>query len=144
MDIPTGCQHYTRGCELYAKCCDKFFPCRICHDEYYAERANLGHIHTINRYEVEKVRCLKCGLVQKPCASCIGCSHLFGRYYCDICHLFDNDESKEIYHCHKCNMCRIGLAEDSVHCDKCGICYYKSSIEEHLCIEDLGNRSCPI
>jgi hypothetical protein len=30
------------------------------------------------------------------------------RYFCPICHLFEDDPAKPIYHCPYCNICRIG------------------------------------
>ncbi|CAN0505237.1 unnamed protein product, partial [Ectocarpus sp. 8 AP-2014] len=30
------------------------------------------------------------------------------RYYCGICHLFDDAPEKDIYHCPYCNVCRLG------------------------------------
>lgn len=36
--------------------------------------------------------------------SCEHCNHVFGDYYCDICHLFDKD--KKQYHCDGCGICR--------------------------------------
>ncbi len=28
------------------------------------------------------------------------------RYYCNICHLFDDEPGRDIYHCPFCNFCR--------------------------------------
>ncbi|PIO25186.1 hypothetical protein AB205_0108620, partial [Aquarana catesbeiana] len=52
--------------------------------------------------------------------SCEHCNHVFGDYYCDICHLFDKD--KKQYHCDGCGICRIGPKEQFEHCAKCNLC----------------------
>jgi hypothetical protein len=33
-----GCKHYKRGCKILADCCNKFFPCRLCHDDISAHK----------------------------------------------------------------------------------------------------------
>jgi DNA-directed RNA polymerase subunit RPC12/RpoP len=37
-----------------------------------------------------------------------GSNQPLGAYYCEICRLFENDTTKEIYHCPYCNVCRLG------------------------------------
>ena len=39
-------------------------------------------------------------------ASCTACGASMARYYCSICHLFDDQPGRHIYHCPFCNFCR--------------------------------------
>lgn len=79
-----GCAHYRANCSLVAPCCDQVVPCRICHDEMGTCTKEL------DRYKVREMVCNICGLRQ-PCAqSCAGCKATMARYYCSVCHLFDD------------------------------------------------------
>ena len=95
-----GCQHYERRACISAPCCDEFFPCRFCHDEHCD--------HQINRYEINRFRCMLCGTIQPPSQNCVNCKVSFARYFCDTCRFLDDDPDKHIYHCPDCNLCRIG------------------------------------
>lgn len=44
------------------------------------------------------------------------------RYYCGICHLFDDAPGKDIYHCPYCNVCRLGKGLGVVSCC-CSSCF---------------------
>ena len=54
-----GCQHYIRGCDLLCPICNKYYTCRMCHDE------NVELTHNFPRYEITQVRCKYCSHVQK-------------------------------------------------------------------------------
>ena len=136
-----NCSHYQRGCDLYASCCDSFWPCRLCHDQFYE---HTTHQHTLNRFEVSSVRCRDCHHVQKPQQNCEACGKLFGHYFCDICNLFDNDTTKEITHCDKCGFCVMGRKEQLRHCDTCKMCYKDKEGPRHRCIENLKEESCSV
>ncbi|XP_001375494.1 RING finger and CHY zinc finger domain-containing protein 1 [Monodelphis domestica] len=129
-----GCEHYDRGCLLKAPCCDKFYICRLCHDN--------NEDHPLDRFKVKEVQCTKCGKIQNAQQICEECSTVFGEYYCNICHLFDKD--KKQYHCEKCGICRIGPKEDFFHCLKCNLCLSLSLQGHHKCIENVSRQNCPI
>ena len=93
-----NCKHYKRECLIYSLCCQKWYPCRLCHDE--------NENHTLDRFKISKIKCKDCNTIQKSSNKCINCNKKFAEYYCDICHLWDC--SKEIYHCNDCGFCRIG------------------------------------
>lgn len=96
----------------------------------------------MDRFKVVEVQCLKCKCVQKAQKSCEHCNHVFGDYYCDICHLFDKD--KKQYHCDGCGICRIGPKEQFEHCAKCNLCLPLSFRGNHKCIENVSRQDCPI
>lgn len=87
-----GCKHYQRKCQLIAPCCGKAFTCRLCHDEAIAS-------HRIDRFKVSEVLCMMCGARGPAAKSCCVCKADFSAYYCDICHLFDDNPSHSTYHC---------------------------------------------
>lgn len=65
----------------------------------------------MDRYAVSEMRCMSCGERQPVAAACRACAANMARYYCNICHLFDDEPGKDIYHCPFCNVCRCeGLA----------------------------------
>ena len=94
-----GCRHYQRKAILVAPCCGKEFVCRLCHDEECTD-------HTFDRYRVTEMRCMECGTRQPVNRMCTHCGTLMAKYYCNICHLFDDDSGRDIYHCQFCNFCR--------------------------------------
>ncbi|KAG8593289.1 hypothetical protein GDO81_000784 [Engystomops pustulosus] len=134
MEVPAGCEHYTRGCELRAPCCGKFYICRLCHDN--------KETHKMDRFKVTQVQCLKCKHIQKAQQNCENCDNIFGDYYCNICHLYDKD--KKQYHCDGCGICRIGPKEQFEHCTKCNLCLPLSFRGNHKCIENVSRQDCPI
>jgi hypothetical protein len=132
-----GCEHYERKCHVSAPCCNEFFGCRFCHDE--------AQDHAIDRYSIDRVRCMACGLAQPFAAQCSGCSTQFARYHCDVCRFFDDKENKKIYHCDKCKICRIGegLGADYFHCDRCNACM-SITLRDHKCVERSLESDCPV
>ncbi|XP_075058240.1 RING finger and CHY zinc finger domain-containing protein 1 isoform X1 [Mixophyes fleayi] len=134
MEVPVGCEHYTRGCELRAPCCGKFYICRLCHDN--------KETHKMDRFKVTQVQCMKCKCIQKAQQTCEHCNNSFGDYFCNICHLYDKD--KKQYHCDGCGICRIGPRELFEHCTKCNLCLPLSFRGNHKCIENVSRQDCPI
>lgn len=132
-----GCEHYKRNCAIKAPCCDKFYTCRNCHDE--------NEEHEMNRYDVKTIRCLICGTIQNLSNKCMLCMTKFGKYHCDKCKFFLNDDI-DIYHCDKCNICRIGkgLGIDYYHCDECNVCFSMDGKNKHKCKKDVLHVNCPI
>ncbi len=37
---------------------------------------------------------------------CIKCDAVFGNYFCEICHIYDNTEKGQ-FHCEHCGICRL-------------------------------------
>ncbi len=37
---------------------------------------------------------------------CIKCDAVFGNYFCEICHMYDNTEKGQ-FHCEHCGICRL-------------------------------------
>ncbi|KAM3351350.1 hypothetical protein ACQJBY_023380 [Aegilops geniculata] len=120
-----GCAHYRRRCRIRAPCCNEIFDCRHCHNE-------------------SKVICSLCGTEQEVRQICINCGVCMGKYFCEVCKLFDDDVSKQQYHCHACGICRIGGRENFFHCSKCGCCYSKVLKNSHACVEGAMHHDCPI
>lgn len=116
-----GCAHYRRRCRIRAPCCNEIFDCRHCHNE---AKNSIGidtmRRHEIPRHEVQQVICSLCGTEQEVRQICINCGVCMGKYFCEVCKLFDDDVSKQQYHCHGCGICRIGGRENFFHCSKCG------------------------
>ena len=95
------CNHYKRNCEIKATCCQKFYGCRLCHDQI--------EDHKINRFKTEVIRCNKCLTEQNISNKCIKCGITFGESFCQTCRMWTDDE---IYHCQECGFCRKGKASD--------------------------------
>lgn len=138
-----GCNHYQRKCKLIAPCCNKAFPCRFCHDEASAD----GHI--LNRFTVKNVLCMECNTQQQSQQVCSNkdCCAELGSYFCKICNLFDDSRS-QIYHCPYCNICRKGsgldLESEFYHCMTCNACVRSDREDEHKCLVQAIERTCPI
>jgi zinc finger-like protein len=134
-----GCKHYARKAKLIAPCCNKEYVCRLCHDEENVD-------HSMNRYQVREMRCMVCGTRQEVKKSCSECGTLLANYYCNICHLFDDDPAKDIYHCPFCNFCRRGkgLGIDSFHCMACNACMSLELFNKHKCTEAALAGTCPV
>ncbi|XP_006825159.1 RING finger and CHY zinc finger domain-containing protein 1-like [Saccoglossus kowalevskii] len=130
-----GCQHYKRSCCLLAPCCNKFYTCRICHDEVEE--------HTLCRTNVQKIKCLKCQHVQEVLKKCCNCGVDFANYFCSVCRLYDNADKGQ-YHCDDCGICRVGGKENFFHCTKCDMCLNKSLKEKHKCVEKVSRANCPV
>uniref|UniRef100_A0A7S1XWB5 RING-type domain-containing protein n=1 Tax=Phaeomonas parva TaxID=124430 RepID=A0A7S1XWB5_9STRA len=138
-----GCPHYKRKVKLRAPCCDKLVTCRLCHDQ--------ACDHMMNRFAVEEMLCMVCGTLQPVKGICANekCKHSspeepLSTYYCDVCHLFDDDPDKHIYHCPYCNVCRAGrgLGIDYRHCMRCNACVRLNA--EHKCLDQVLQGACPI
>jgi zinc finger protein-like protein len=134
-----GCKHYARKAVLVSPCCDRDYVCRLCHDEKNVD-------HKMDRYQVKEMKCMECGLRQPIGQHCSGCGSKLAAYYCSICHLFDDDESKDIYHCPFCNFCRRGkgLGKDSFHCMSCNACMSLELFNKHKCTEEALSGNCPV
>jgi hypothetical protein len=134
-----GCKHYQRKCKIQAFCCDKFFVCRLCHDEQEMS-------HKIDRFATKKMLCMKCGTIQDIGQMCSSCGECMGNYFCKICKFFDDAPNATVYHCDKCGLCRRGkgLEIDFRHCDICNACIAISNFDTHLCFEKLLESNCPI
>jgi zinc finger-like protein len=82
-----GCKHYRAACALVAPCCGAVVACRLCHDE--AGECGVA----FDQYAVREMRCNLCDTLQLVAQRCSKCKASMARYYCSICHLFDDDPS---------------------------------------------------
>jgi uncharacterized CHY-type Zn-finger protein len=105
-----GCKHYKRNVKLQCSTCDRWYTCRLCHDEV--------EDHVLIRHETKNMLCMLCGCAQKAGEFCVECGERTAWYYCGVCKLWDNDSNKSIYHCSDCGICRKGrgLGKDFFHC----------------------------
>lgn len=105
-----GCQHYERNVKLQCFTCKKWYTCRFCHDS--------NEDHNLVRTETRNMLCMICATPQKASDVCINCGEIAANYYCNICKLWENRQSKPIYHCNECGICRrgMGLGKDFFHC----------------------------
>ncbi len=141
--IKYGCEHYLRKCKIIAPCCNDIYSCRLCHDEEkYDLLVNEKLRHKIDRFNISEIICTECNMKQGIQQYCQYCNTCFGKYYCDICHLFD-DKDKGQFHCYGCGFCRIGSKDNFVHCDKCNMCVPKSVYDDHKCL-NIMDYLCPI
>ena len=135
-----GCKHYSRKCRIQSPCCKQWHPCRLCHDE--------ASDHEIDRYEINTIQCMSCFTVQSAKKVCenISCQVVMAHYYCDICHLWNDDSAASIYHCEQCKICRRGkgLGIDYFHCTTCKACLLIEMKEKHRCRERVLDSNCPI
>ena len=133
-----GCKHYRRRCQKFCEECQKFFPCRLCHDEQV-------DTHNFDRFKVKKIRCNSCKTEQSPKRYCEKCGITFAKYFCATCNLYDDDGLKKgNFHCEKCGICRTGGQENFFHCDKCGTCLAIALKGRHKCIEGTMNKDCVV
>lgn len=105
-----GCEHYKRNVKLQCFTCNKWYTCRLCHD--------AAEDHTLPRRETKNMLCMICGTAQRAAEICTHCTGRAANYYCDICHLWEDDPNRSIYHCNDCGICRVGvgLGKDFFHC----------------------------
>ncbi|KAF7687748.1 RING finger and CHY zinc finger domain-containing protein 1 [Silurus meridionalis] len=129
-----GCQHYVRKCLLKAPCCEKFYVCRLCHDD--------EEDHKMDRFQVREVKCAVCDSIQEAQQVCGGCGVIFSEYYCNICHLYDRN--KKQFHCEPCGICRIGPREKFFHCQKCNLCLANDLQGKHKCVENVSRQDCAV
>lgn len=113
-ELALGCAHYRRNVKVQCNDCRKWYTCRHCHDEAEED-------HKLNRRNIKHMLCMLCGHAQKAGEYCSQCGELTASHYCDICKLWDNDPSHNIYHCPDCGICRrgVGLGKDYIHCKVC-------------------------
>lgn len=136
------CQHYDKHCSIISICCNKQYNCRICHDQIeYDEQIDASKEHKLDRFATKELVCNECGTRQIMSNKCINCNIEFGKYYCNICNLHDNEVSRDIFHCDKCGICRAGGRDNFKHCDTCGMCCL---IGEHKCLVKNIKTDCPI
>lgn len=111
-----GCKHYKRNVKLQCSACERWYTCRLCHDEV--------EDHVLNRKATKNMLCMLCGCAQRAGEFCVECGDRTAWYYCGVCKLWDNDSNKSIYHCNDCGICRKGrgLGKDFFHC-KASISY---------------------
>ncbi|KAF4512814.1 hypothetical protein G6O67_000152 [Ophiocordyceps sinensis] len=135
---PLGCQHYERNVKMECSTCYKWYTCRFCHDAL--------EDHGLIRKDTRHMLCMICGIPQKASDVCIGCGEVAAQYYCNICKLWENRQSKPIYHCSDCGICRrgLGLGKDFFHCKTCRACITTSIQSSHKCIERSTDCDCPI
>ena len=133
-----GCQHYKRNVKLQCNECERWYTCRICHDE--------AEDHNLPRRETRHMLCMLCNTPQTVSQYCRMCTQQAAFYYCAVCKLWNNDPLKSIYHCDDCGICRLGegLGKDFFHCKKCVACMSIQVEESHRCIEDSTKCDCPI
>jgi zinc finger-like protein len=100
----------------------------------------------MDRYAVSEMVCMVCGSQQPVAGSCSSCGTSLARYYCNICHLFDDEPGRSIYHCPFCNVCRRGqgLGIDFFHCMQCNACMSLSLFNSHTCRERAMEGNCPV
>ena len=110
IELSYGCAHYKRNVKIQCFECHRWYPCRHCHDTI--------ENHPLNRKLTQSMLCIVCGTPQHACQDCKHCGTCAAAYYCDICKLWDDDATKDIYHCDDCGICRRGkgLGTDFVHC----------------------------
>ncbi|TVY84393.1 putative RING finger protein [Lachnellula suecica] len=133
-----GCRHYKRNVKLQCSTCEKWYTCRLCHDEV--------EDHILIRKDTRNMLCMLCGCAQGASEFCVSCDERTAWYYCGVCKLWDNDPNKSIYHCNDCGICRKGrgLGKDFFHCKTCGVCMSMSVENSHKCIERVSDCDCPI
>jgi len=116
--------------------------------DHAAADASAACGRRLDRYSVREMVCMLCGLRQ-PCAGeCSGCASALARYYCAICHLWEDGDARErpVYHCPFCNVCRRGrgLGIDVFHCMRCNACMSLSVAATHSCRERAMEGDCPV
>lgn len=133
-----GCVHYKRNVKMQCRTCEKWYPCRLCHDEV--------ENHTLPRRETKHMLCMLCNTPQAVGQFCKLCQVQAACYYCPICKLWNNDPEKSIYHCDDCGICRLGegLGKDFFHCKTCAACMSIQAESTHKCIERSTKCDCPI
>ena len=140
-DLPTqqlGCKHYMRNVKLQCHTCQRWYTCRICHDE--------AEDHVLPRRETKNMLCMICMTPQAAAQTCNNCQQQAGSYYCAVCKLWSSDPEKSIYHCDDCGICRLGqgLGKDFFHCTTCSVCMTIGVEASHRCIERSTKCDCPI
>jgi RING finger/CHY zinc finger protein 1 len=127
------CYYPERKCKLQCVICKHYYHCRFCHNE--------KEDHKFDRHNVENVQCNACKTIQSPYQRCSNCDIEFGKFYCEICHLYA--ETLNVYHCEGCGICRKGPEEDFRHCDVCKMCI-SVNMKTHKCFENTFEGNCAI
>lgn len=133
------CTHYqAENVSIFAECCQRWFPCRVCHNE--------SQNHDLKRGEITLITCKGCGTDQQPSQQCTECDTVLGTYHCGKCSIWENLDGKHIYHCDACGMCRLGkgLGIDFFHCTTCNVCLSIEMQDNHKCIENSLHSDCSI
>lgn len=133
-----GCIHYRRNVKMQCVTCEKWYTCRLCHDEVES--------HILPRRETRYMLCMLCKTPQPVSSTCKVCNEQAAWYYCPICKLWNNDPRKPVYHCDGCGLCRLGegLGKDFFHCNTCAACMSIEAESTHKCIERSTQSDCPI
>lgn len=133
-----GCQHYKRNVKMQCAACEKWYTCRLCHDDV--------EDHILPRRDTRYMLCMLCRTPQAVGQTCKNCLAEAACYYCAICKLWNNDPEKSIYHCVDCGICRLGegLGKDFFHCKTCAACMSIQAETTHRCIERSTKCDCPI
>ena len=133
-----GCVHYRRNVKMQCATCEKWYTCRLCHDDI--------ETHLLPRRETRHMLCMLCNTPQQVGPLCRMCNEDAALYYCAICKLWNNDPNKSVYHCDDCGICRLGagLGKDFFHCKKCAACMSIDAESTHRCIEKSTKCDCPI
>ncbi|RDL39030.1 uncharacterized protein BP5553_03370 [Venustampulla echinocandica] len=117
-----GCQHYKRNVKLQCTTCDRWYTCRMCHDE--------TEDHVLNRKATKNMLCMLCGYAQRTCGVCM---------------------SMSVEHSHKCiervSDCDCPICEEYMFTSPhpvvfmlCGHSIHKSCYEAHM----KTSYKCPI
>ena len=112
--------------------------CRLCQNDPH-----------FDRFKVTQMVCIFCSCVQpvgnaciNPECTAVGVRH---RYYCEICHLWENNKSRALFHCEGCGICRVGDPRMYRHCTKCGMCIpTKKRIQHYDPTHTLSNTDSPL
>ncbi|EXJ86102.1 hypothetical protein A1O1_06471 [Capronia coronata CBS 617.96] len=133
-----GCPHYKRNVKMQCNSCERWYTCRLCHDEV--------ENHTLPRRDTRNMLCMLCNTPQPVGQFCKMCHVQTACYYCPVCKLWNNDPAKSIYHCDDCGICRLGegLGKDFFHCRTCAACMSIQAESTHKCIERSTKCDCPI
>jgi len=133
-----SCKHYQRWLFPVHPDTNKWYLCRLC----YEQKSN----NIFPRKRVRLMYCTYCACAQSPHSSCqnTDCTayNKSHSYYCNICHLWDNNRDRPKYHCTKCGICRVGVQKEFIHCSKCEMCIPAG--KTHTCWGRIKNIVCPI
>ena len=144
-----GCKHYARNCFVFAECCQKFFVCRLCHNEFYEQlmdsnlfasnSTNNNNVeersHQMDRYATKTVKCMNCGKIQPFSKYCINpnCRQTnndnFSNNNNENESKIDTKGTKLKFGEYCCDICKfldnVTIYEprkEIFHCDKCNMC----------------------
>ncbi|KAL5547204.1 hypothetical protein UlMin_006891 [Ulmus minor] len=125
------------------------------HCAYYYKKTKDYNVSTINLHVI----CSLCGTEQEVQQVFINCGVCIGKYFCNMCKLFDDDVNdlmiwffffflilitKRQYHCNGCGICRIEGSQNFFHCHKCCCCYSILLKNSHPCVEGVMHHDCPV